>query len=67
VNRCHRYSRWESGSGVSRKNKEDLSSLTERKSLLLPLTKIDRKNAAGKASLKSGMTPTLDNGAGNTR
>jgi IS30 family transposase len=46
VNLRHRNGRWETVSPVSRKSKEVLNSLTERRSRLLLLTKVDRQNTA---------------------
>jgi IS30 family transposase len=72
-----RYGHWEGDSLVSRKSAAALNSLTERKSRLLLLTKLDRKGAAETRKavvarlrkLPSGMrrTLTLDNGTENAQ
>lgn len=71
------YGHWEGDSIVSRKSKAALNSLTERKSRLLLLTKIDRKSASEtnkavlkrlqKLPLKARRTLTLDNGTENAK
>jgi IS30 family transposase len=70
-----RYGHWEGDSLISRKSKAALNSLTERKSRLLLLTKLDRKGSAetNKAiisrlknfSENGRKTLTLDNGTEN--
>jgi IS30 family transposase len=77
VERRRQYGHWEGDSLISRKSKAALNSLTERKSRLLLLTKIDRKSASetNKAILKrlqklpskSRRTLTLDNGTENAK
>jgi IS30 family transposase len=77
VERRRQYGHWEGDSLISRKSKAALNSLTERKSRLLLLTKIDRKSASetNKAvikrlhmlPLKARRTLTLDNGTENAK
>jgi IS30 family transposase len=77
VERRHQYGHWEGDSLISRKSKAALNSLTERKSRLLLLTKIDRKGAAEtnraiikrlqKLPVKARRSLTLDNGTENAK
>jgi IS30 family transposase len=77
VDARRRYGHWEGDSLVSRKSSAALNSLTERKSRLLLLTKLDRKGAAETKKavvarlrkLPSTMrkTLTLDNGTENAQ
>ena len=77
VDRRRQYGHWEGDSLVSRKSKAALNSLTERKSRLLLLSKLDRKGAAetnkaiiGRLEKFSGngrRTLTLDNGTENAK
>jgi len=77
VDRRRQYGHWEGDSLISRKSKAALNSLTERKSRLLLLSKLDRKGAAEtnkaiirrlkKLSGNGRRTLTLDNGTENSK
>jgi len=63
VNSRRQFGHWESDSLVSRKSKAALNSLTERKSRLLLLTKLDRKGSAEtKQAIIGRLKPFAENG-----
>jgi IS30 family transposase len=77
IERRDQYGHWEGDSLISRKSKAALNSLTERKSRLLLLTKLDRKGSAEtnqaiirrlkNLSANGRRTLTLDNGTENAK